>query len=85
MTTNHTQPEPGPSPATAPTSHEPETLAEAAWRHLVNRHQLARVLDQLGTSIDDTAQLSAAVAYLAQGLDSRPACPVHPTIVGDPQ
>lgn len=85
MTTNSSHPEPGSSPAAATTRHEPKALAEAAWRHLVNRHQLAQVLDQLGFSIDDTAQLSAAVANLAQRLDSRPACPVHPTIVGDPQ
>lgn len=64
MTTNPTHPEP--VPAGARLRHQPEALAEAAWRHLLNRHQLAAALDQLGASPDDPAQLHAAVTHLTQ-------------------
>lgn len=86
MTTDHAHPEPGPTSPDASARHRPEVLAEAAWRHLLNRHQLAAVLDQLGASADDTAQLNAAAAYLAQRPDTRPAGPVpHPIPAGEPQ
>lgn len=62
MTTSPTHPEPG--PAGANSRNRPGALAEAAWRHLLNRHQLAATLDQLGASPDDPTQLHTAVAHL---------------------
>lgn len=40
-------------------------IAEAAWRHLVNRHDLAHALDELATTHGDDEQLQAAVERAA--------------------
>lgn len=86
MTSNGSHPEPGPTPPDANARHHPEALADAAWRHLVNRHQLAAVLDQLCASPYDTAQLNVALAYLAQRPETGPAGPVpNPVPAGESQ
>lgn len=40
-------------------------LAEAAWRHLVNRHDLAQALDELAANHVDDEQLQSAAVDLA--------------------
>lgn len=46
-------------------------LAEAAWRHLVNRHDLAQALDELAANHSDDEQLLAAVDLAARRLSDR--------------
>ena len=86
MNTNHTDPDPGVA-AEGAGGHRPEALAEAAWWHLLNRHQLAAVLDQLGATTDDPARLRSAVAYLARRAGQQ--VPTHDPIpdssAGEPQ
>jgi hypothetical protein len=50
-----------------PSNTTAEALAEAAWWHLLNRHDLAQVLDELGAVSGNRAQLLAAVEQLANG------------------
>ena len=71
MTTDTTPPEQAPSSPDV-TSYRLEELAEAAWWHLVNRHDLAQVLDQLTTTAG-AQQLHAAAELLGNRTVRQPA------------
>ena len=55
-----------------PTDRTAEALAEAAWWHLVNRHDLAQALDEPGAVSHPREQLLAAVEQLTRETDECP-------------
>lgn len=53
----------------------PDVLAEAAWRHLVNRHDLAEALDDRTATSDIDGRLLLAVDHLRSVSAPRPCAP----------
>lgn len=57
------------------TADRQHLLAEIAWRHLLNRHDLAHAVDQLDCAPDNDDQLRAAAEHAAHHWPHRPSVP----------